>query len=177
MQRFLCWYYSDFYSVEVKWEHCTRSHFLWQNFFASLITFFHPCLLLSPFWITFHFDWLLSGQMQRFQFLFKPNLQMKKLKEVKARQNNEGGALPNSTLKYPINIHVRLFALKVYESRLVNYCWQNIYMNVEWLDYDWPKCRPQRTLTFWVNETFLDIYQQNALSNDITKIEPRLFFK
>ena len=69
--------------------------------------------------------------MQRFQFLFKPNLQMKKLKEVKARQNNEGGALPNSTLKYPINIHVRLFALKVYESRLVNYCWQNIYMNVE----------------------------------------------
>ena len=52
---------------------------------------------------------------------------MKKLKEVKARQNNEGGALPNSTLKYPINIHVRLFALKVYESRLVNFCWQNIY--------------------------------------------------
>lgn len=56
---------------------------------------------------------------------------MKKLKEVKARQNNEGGALPNSTLKYPINIQVRLFALKVYESRLVHFCWQNIYMNVE----------------------------------------------
>ena len=146
--------------------------------FRFSYNFFSPLpQLLSPFWITFHFDWLLSGQMQRFQFLFKPNLQMKKLKEVKARQNNEGGALPNSTLKYPINIHVRLFALKVYESRLVNYCWQNIYMNVEWLDYDWPKCRPQRTLTFWVNETFLDSFQPNPLSNDLTKTKPRLFYK
>ena len=46
MQRFLCWYYSDFYSVEVKWEHCTRSHFLWQNFFFSY-NFFSPLHSLS----------------------------------------------------------------------------------------------------------------------------------
>ena len=42
-----------------------------------------------------------------------------------------------------------------------------------WLDYQWPIFRPQRTLSFWVNETFLDSYQQILLSNDLTKIEPR----
>ena len=46
-----------------------------------------------------------------------------------------------------------------------------------WLDSYWPICRPQRTLTFWVNETFLKSFQQNLMSNDLTKIEPRLFYK
>ena len=40
-----------------------------------------------------------------------------------------------------------------------------------WLDYQWPIFRPQRTLSFWVNETFLDIYQQNPMSNNLTKKE------
>ena len=50
-------------------------------------------------------------------------------------------------------------------------CWSRIYKYVGWLDNYWPICRPQRTLTFWVNETFLYSYQQNPLSNDLTKID------
>ena len=50
-------------------------------------------------------------------------------------------------------------------------------LNIGWLDYYWPICRPQWTLTFWVNETFLGTYQQNPMSNDITKTKPRLFYK
>ena len=37
-------------------------------------------------------------------------------------------------------------------------------------------CRPQWTLTFWVNETFSGSFQHNSMSNDQTKIEPRLFY-
>ena len=44
--------------------------------------------------------------------------------------------------------------------------------SIVWLDYYCPSCRPQWTLTFWVNETFLDGYQLNPMSNDLTKIEP-----
>ena len=45
-----------------------------------------------------------------------------------------------------------------------------------WLENDWPSCRPQWTLTFLVNHTFMDSFQHNPLSNDPTKIEPRLFY-
>ena len=48
---------------------------------------------------------------------------------------------------------------------------------IGWLDNDWPIFRPQWTLTFWVNETFLDNYQHNPMSNDLTKTKPRLFYK
>ena len=41
-----------------------------------------------------------------------------------------------------------------------------------WLDFTDQACRPQWTLTFWVNVTFLDCFQQNPLSNDLTKMEP-----
>ena len=43
-----------------------------------------------------------------------------------------------------------------------------------WLDIHCSSCRPQRTLTFWVNYTFMDSFQHNPMSNDLTKIEPRL---
>ena len=49
-------------------------------------------------------------------------------------------------------------------------------LKVEWLEYNSPSCILQWTLTFWVNETFLDSYQQKSISNDLTKIEPRLFY-
>ena len=52
-----------------------------------------------------------------------------------------------------------------------------LYSILGWLDNDWPICRPQWTLTFWVNETFLDNYQQNPMSNDLTKTKPRLFYE
>ena len=41
--------------------------------------------------------------------------------------------------------------------------------NVGWLDDSWPNCRLQRTLTFWVNETFLNSFLHNDMSNDLTK--------
>ena len=41
-----------------------------------------------------------------------------------------------------------------------------------WLDFTDQACRPQWTLTFRVNVTFLDCFQQNPLSNDLTKMEP-----
>ena len=44
-----------------------------------------------------------------------------------------------------------------------------LYSILGLLNNDWPICRPQWTLTFWVNETFLDNYQQNPMSNDLTK--------
>ena len=47
---------------------------------------------------------------------------------------------------------------------------------VGWLDNYCLNWRPQRTLTFWVNVTFLDSFQRNPISNDLTKIEPRLFY-
>ena len=47
---------------------------------------------------------------------------------------------------------------------------------VGWLDNWCPMCRPQWTLTFWVNDTFLERNQQNSLSNDLTKTESRLFY-
>ena len=31
------------------------------------------------------------------------------------------------------------------------------------------RCRPQRTLTFWVNNTFLNSFLHNDMSNDLTK--------
>ena len=46
-----------------------------------------------------------------------------------------------------------------------------------WLDFYWSICRPQWTLTFWVNETFLDTYEQNPMSNDLTKTKSRLSYK
>ena len=48
---------------------------------------------------------------------------------------------------------------------------------VGWHDYYCPNCRPQQTLTFWVNETFLGTYQPNSISIDLTKTKPRLFYK
>ena len=53
----------------------------------------------------------------------------------------------------------------------------NSTSTVGWLDNDWLICRPKQTLTFWVNETFLDTYQQNPMSNGLTKIELRLLYK
>ena len=50
-------------------------------------------------------------------------------------------------------------------------------MNIGWLDYYCLSCRPQWTLTFWVNATFLDCYWQNPMSNDQTKTKPRLKFQ
>ena len=40
-----------------------------------------------------------------------------------------------------------------------------------------PMCRPQWTLTFCVNEPFLDSFQQNPMSNDLTKTKPRPFYE
>ena len=57
-------------------------------------------------------------------------------------------------------------------SRLASH-WN--WKSLGWLNNDYLICRPQRTLTFWVNHTFLDSYQHNLMSNDLTKIEPRLF--
>ena len=34
-------------------------------------------------------------------------------------------------------------------------------------------CTPQWTLTFWVNLTFLDCYQHNTMSNDLTKTKTK----
>ena len=45
------------------------------------------------------------------------------------------------------------------------------------LDNYCPHWRPQWTLTFWVNATFWESYQQNPMSNDLTKTKPRLFYK
>ena len=52
-----------------------------------------------------------------------------------------------------------------------------LYSILGLLDNNWTICRPQWTLTFWVNETFLNNYQQNPMSNDLTKTKPRLFYK
>ena len=40
---------------------------------------------------------------------------------------------------------------------------------VGWLDNNFPSCRPQRTLTFWVKWTFLNSFLHNDMSNDLTK--------
>ena len=40
---------------------------------------------------------------------------------------------------------------------------------VGWLDNNWSNCRLQRTLTFWVNETFFNSFLHNDMSNDLTK--------
>ena len=50
-------------------------------------------------------------------------------------------------------------------------------LKVGWLDYCSPSSRPQRTLTFWVNDTFLNSYQQNPMSNDLTNTKPRPFYE
>ena len=51
------------------------------------------------------------------------------------------------------------------------------YIKVGWLECYWPSCRLQWTLTFWQNETFLDSFLHNPMSNDLTKTKPRLFYK
>ena len=48
---------------------------------------------------------------------------------------------------------------------------RNKLKTVGWLDYYCPSCRPQWTLTFWVNVTFWDGYQHHPMSNNPTKIE------
>ena len=48
---------------------------------------------------------------------------------------------------------------------------------VGWLDYYCPICRLQRTLTFLVNDTFWETFQQNPMSIDLTKTKPKLFYK
>ena len=53
----------------------------------------------------------------------------------------------------------------------------NSIYTVGWHEDYCPMCRPQWTLTFWVNHTFLESYQQNSLSIDLTKTESRLFYK
>ena len=55
--------------------------------------------------------------------------------------------------------------------------WKVHIYTVGWLDYYCPICRLQRTLTFLVNDTFWETFQQNSMSIDLTKTKPRLFYK
>ena len=43
------------------------------------------------------------------------------------------------------------------------------FLLLGWLDNNCLSCGPQRTLTFWVNETFLNSFLYNYISNDLTK--------
>ena len=47
---------------------------------------------------------------------------------------------------------------------------------VGWLVNSWPNWRLQRTLTFWVNETFLNSFLHNDMSNDLTNTKQAHFF-
>ena len=69
------------------------------------------------------------------------------------------------------------YVWKNWKKILKIHTFHEIKVSTGWLDYYYQSCRLQRTLTFWVNETFLDTYQQKSMPNDLTKTKSRLFYK